>query len=144
MDDVRRDANNIKSAITKEIDGSTSPERQRAVYKYPFSSPIQQVSMSPSREITQTTPTPQASVSLSREITQAIPARQASVSLSREITQAIESSTENILVTARLEMLPSRKIITIESSPVPITLDPNPDKNPYQQTRPPNIARETN
>ncbi|KAG0156370.1 hypothetical protein PDIDSM_3548 [Penicillium digitatum] len=52
MDDVRRDADNIERSASKESDDLTpSPERQRAVYEYPFSSPIQQASVSPSREI---------------------------------------------------------------------------------------------
>lgn len=123
MDDVRRDANNIESAITEEIDGSTSPVRQGAVYEYPFSSPIQPASVSPSRVITQ-----------------AIPARQASVSPSREITQAVETSTENTPVTARSEISPSREIISIESSPDPITQDPTPAPPPPRRSRRANIG----
>lgn len=136
MDDIRRDTDNIERAVTEESEDMTpSPERQRTDYQYPFSSPtqqaspVQQASVSPSREITQAPPVPQASVSPSRETTQATPARQISVSPSREITQAIDTtetttSTENTPVTARSEMSPSREIISIESSPDPISQDP--------------------
>ncbi|OQD89265.1 hypothetical protein PENSOL_c065G05435 [Penicillium solitum] len=118
MDDVRRDADNIERAVTEESEDMTpSLERQRTDYQYPFSSPTQQAS-----------PVQQASISLSRKITQAPPVPQASVSPSREITQAIEitettTNTENIPVTARSEMSPSRKIISIKSSPDPISQD---------------------
>lgn len=125
MNDVRRDVANIERSVTDRGSGETtpSPEQQRG-YRYPFSSPIQQVatrqvSTSPSYKIVQTVSS-EASVSRSREIAQANPARQISVSPSREATQIVETSTENTPVTARSEMSPRREIIWIESSPDPI------------------------
>ncbi|OQD62785.1 hypothetical protein PENPOL_c011G01570 [Penicillium polonicum] len=107
MNDVRRDVANIDRSVTDRGSGETtpSPEQQRG-YRYPFSSPIQQVA------------TRQVSTSPSYKI--ANPARQISVSPSREATQIVETSTENTPVTARSEMSPRREIIWIESSPDPI------------------------
>ena len=113
MKEVREEADNIeRNAITEQSsetatsDRTTpSPERQRADYQYPFSSPQQ----APQQSVS----TQQASVSPRREIIQAV-----------EIAQDAPSSNENTPVTARSEMSPSREIISIESSPDPITQDP--------------------
>jgi hypothetical protein len=105
MSDAHKDAKSIKRNITKQssetarsADLTPSPEQQRAGYKYPFSSLIQQ---------------------------RAISTQQANMSPSREITQAIETATETALssentpVTARSEVSPRREIILIESSLTP-------------------------
>ena len=58
MQDVRKEADNIEESVTEQssdtaVRGTTPSPEQRMNYCYPFSSPIQQARVSPSREITQ-------------------------------------------------------------------------------------------
>jgi hypothetical protein len=134
MQDVHKEADNIEKSVTEQSsetatrETTPSPEQQRVEYQYPFSSPIQQAA-SPRIEIQQAT------------TQQAVSTQQASASPSREITQATEtvSSTESTPVTARSEVSPRREIISIESSPDPISQDPAtpapPPSTPSFETR---------
>ncbi|KAJ5458827.1 hypothetical protein N7530_010771 [Penicillium desertorum] len=135
MQDVHKEADNIEKSVTEQSsetatrETTPSPEQQRVEYQYPFSSPIQQAA-SPRIKVQQAA------------TQQAVSTQQASASPSREITQATEtaSSTENTPVTARSEVSPRREIISIESSPDPISQDPatpapTPPSTPPIETR---------
>ncbi|KAJ5138864.1 uncharacterized protein N7515_003712 [Penicillium bovifimosum] len=101
-DNIERTAITEQSSETARSDETTpSPERQRADYQYPFSSPIQQASVSPRREIIQAV---------------------------ESAAKGAASSNENTPVTARSEMSPSREIISIQSSPDPASPIPPPPR----------------